>query len=747
MAKFHASIGAAGIFNIVRLEYTKKINDLSTFKLSTDGVGTTQRAAMTTGATISIYKDGTLDLKGTVRNVRFYEGGGVVLTGYCTLEIMARDEYSTSSVYKTASATSTTIFNALMGESTQWSAGSITASAASMDFRTNDTQSVWNALRRLLDQTGYEIVPNYTADTIGLVAATGTASQFTFQEGFDISNISFEKKDTAVTKVEVYGKGDGDTQITGEAGSGTPVKKVWDGNIITTAQANLRAAAELAIYTNGEDYYTFNVINPDLNFDLGDTGTILAPSANIASAVTVAIVAIARGIKNNTEFLEIQVTNSGLRKVQKTKNIVIAETRMNQTVNDTSMQGTSDILTYDNIRNANNATPLIIKCPIPEALCFDEAGNRRIISMLLDYDVDPFQSGLGSVTQSNVAPAVSGDTDDNETYLVVDTDTDTDNTGETLTHTSTTTSFPVTLGTFTPSSHGKFMLIYVHYKLYSQSIPTGTGEVYLRVNDGTYYYPLNTGARIFRGRTEVPLNDGDTSSDSHNHNPNAGTYFMTSDGGGSWTGITTLTDSDSHDHSVTGNTTLEPQGTITFVCPGDPYNTRYDVDARFYQGSGNTIGIYTEIKFAVDGRHDHDAGSDLDAASHNHSVSIGDDVSDADSINATEVNLYLDYFENKTITNNETAGTGVTVEMSDTGRIANGDYVYFNSATPAQNEWCLVSGHRILTTGKTLDTDVDITDSSTYPDTFGSWRVRILTDSANGDLLQGVAKVKHQMDN
>jgi len=73
---------------------------------------------------------------------------------------------------------------------------------------------------------------------------------------------------------------------------------------------------------------------------------------------------------------------------------------------------------------------------------------------------------------------------------------------------------------------------------------------------------------------------------------------------------------------------------------------------------------------------------------HAHDVSIGDDISDSADINSSEVDLYLDQHEDKAITNNETAGSNVVIEMVDTGNISVGDVVYFNGTN---KEWATVS--------------------------------------------------------
>jgi hypothetical protein len=52
-----------------------------------------------------------------------------------------------------------------------------------------------------------------------------------------------------------------------------------------------------------------------------------------------------------------------------------------------------------------------------------------------------------------------------------------------------------------------------------------------------------------------------------------------------------------------------------------------------------------------------------------------------------------------------------------------------------------------MTTGVIIDSDVDITDGGTYPDAAGYWRVRIEPNHADPDFVQGIVKIKHNLDN
>jgi hypothetical protein len=105
--------------------------------------------------------------------------------------------------------------------------------------------------------------------------------------------------------------------------------------------------------------------------------------------------------------------------------------------------------------------------------------------------------------------------------------------------------------------------------------------------------------------------------------------------------------------------------------------------------------------------HSHPDGTyDINAADLNY-ISIGDDVGEAGSVNASSVNLYLDYW--------------------------NG------------SSW--VNKHSILATGNTIDSDVDITNGGTYPDAVGFWRVRVEPITASADFAQAIVRLKSAIDN
>jgi hypothetical protein len=161
-----------------------------------------------------------------------------------------------------------------------------------------------------------------------------------------------------------------------------------------------------------------------------------------------------------------------------------------------------------------------------------------------------------------------------------------------------------------------------------------------------------------------------------------------------------------------------------------PYTYDVDVEVNTSSGLGSENWVWV-VGWQTHRDHDH-SGSGMNAELHDHSasglsadnhdhpngdydinaadldnISIGDGASEAEGINATEVSIYLERYEG-------------------------GDWV---------------EHHSILGTDVTIDTDVDLTDGGTYPDDTGYWRVRIVTDSASADFVQGQIKLKHSMDN
>ena len=89
---------------------------------------------------------------------------------------------------------------------------------------------------------------------------------------------------------------------------------------------------------------------------------------------------------------------------------------------------------------------------------------------------------------------------------------------------------------------------------------------------------------------------------------------------------------------------------------------------------------------------------------HTHTVSVNAGASVSAGINATGTTLYVDYW--------------------------NG------------SSWV----QKYTTTTASVIGNVDLSNGGTLPDTYGNWRVRIYTNNATADLIQGKVSIKHQMD-
>ena len=151
---------------------------------------------------------------------------------------------------------------------------------------------------------------------------------------------------------------------------------------------------------------------------------------------------------------------------------------------------------------------------------------------------------------------------------------------------------------------------------------------------------------------------------------------------------------------------MMPNGTANIYIPIDPYLQDFAVQLD-HNASGNAVAALFAAYYVVS-QHKHGNG-DYKTDLHKHDVSVGDAVSDAGSLNCSNVTLYLEYWN----TGTSNWDTKVTITPS-----------------PAA----------------TLDTDVDMTNSGTYPDAKGWWRIRILTNNSSPDLIQGICSVRHELD-
>ena len=721
--------------------FSKNLNHINEAELKFSGTGEARRSLLKIGSTVYIYKDGALAFKGLIDNTDYFVGGTVVFHASGWEVWMAKEPgaYSGSPWTATASAT---IFAAIIAESTHLAAGTINA-GYSMDYRLTTSQSLWNGMSNLANKTSQDVSIDYTASPveISILDHTGSATSVAvLNEGKEITNVRKSEGYPRGNSIIVKGKGDGADQITGSdsdatsiAAYGTITKTIVDKSIMTTAEANRLAAAELAMNKDPPQIYDFELTNPDYaTLNLGDHITLNALDQDVNNE-EVRIVGIEEGETTGGQYISLQTTNPALKTLMRTRNKVMAQLQKNQDDSQTYMQGSGNTNTWGSGINAKTNYPLKIGFFLPASYILDEAGNSNVKELTVSYDIDKYKtqfgtasfdgsdpqvqndsgntepdvenssgatsptvnndSGATSPTVNNdsgsTAPTVSGDSGANWVGSTIGTDSNTGVTCNSGTWTSvasvdtTATGNNIYADFYVKGSSGGPEDCMI--KLKNSGEITGTDsrfgiyqdgfrdECFTRI-DGTYagvdgtsdYVTVNvypfTGAIVLDGYLKVYIadhthDDGTYAAASHSHDD--GTYAAAShthDDG------TYAAASHSHD-----------DGTYNAANHGHPDGT-YDINA-----------------------------SDLD------NISIGDDVGEAGTINASSVNIYLDFY---------------------------------NTGT---SNWD--NKHSIMATGVTMETDVDITNSGTYPDAAGFWRVRIEPITATADFAQAIVKIKNAVDN
>ena len=673
----------------VGFSYTDNLNDMNDGQLKISGTGETRRGLFEIGSEVKIYRNGTLVFHGIINGISYLDGGGISadILGYESWLGKENGAYAGSPYSATASAT---IASAIIAESNYFSGGTVEA-GANIDFRLEPTSSLWNALSSLIKITGQDIGIDYSDSTVDILNHKGSSTSVaTLNDGIQIEDMVVRHIYPIANDVRVFGKGDGTNQIKSDESSygqnpgsketyGTVRKDYIDSSIVSVNEANLLADKLVAKWNNPLKVYEFDVLNQNTDVVSGDVITLNSSTKGL-SAEEVRIVSIKRGVDSNREFLTLEVTNKEYSIKSRGINQKIAEISKRENDQQTYMQGTTNILTFPALINANNSVPLRIQAQIPSSFIYDEAGNRRVNSFTLDYDVDPYRKEVGDATnvQSTTGAGMTN-TSSNSNAGMTNTRSGLGDTGyyfgvygETIIGDNTWRSLnnSINIGSGKFNFHGIFCTLSL--KAYPNAVTGISIRAYVRAKNttDTSYFPDSSG--IFIGPFSFDQ-DADTYLTS-----NTSQYLMIPK---SWS---------------SKNYVLQYKLAATSA----HFLTRY---MRYsYMGSDGHIHSNTFDDAS------HTNANTFDDTNHNHDVSIGDSVSDAGAINATQVSIYVDWW---------------------------------NTGT---SQWD--NKHSILNTGETLETDVDISNSNTLPDAAGYWRVRIITDNATPDLIQGIIKLKHQLD-
>jgi hypothetical protein len=682
MGLYVINIGDASAKQWTQLSYEHTLNAMSNCQIGLDGVTSGYSAEFDVDKEIYIYKGGTLKFRGIVTSQEALSGGGIILSASGVELELAESKSPMVGSATTRVWTSTsdhTILSTLVTSVSGWTIDTANSTSEDVDYRTSATESVWNAVINLISQSGKDIWIDQANKVVYLYDEYTRDDQFSFIEGHNAANIRRSKSRSKAGKVIIYGKGDGENQIIGSTGSGTPVYSYIDRNIVSTTEADARALVEYNKLNPQLKSYSFIPIISIDNLKIGDMGNIANNSAGINEEVDIVRIKT----KVNTlgiEDIDLEVTNPAYRIASRNEAEERAKGDANYIQSQTSMQGSGNTLGWDKGINAKSGAPFRMSFYLPDDFIIDEAGNIRINSMTLDYDIDPFNSQFGIASETEVAPSLTAGNTINHKHNPADSGHPHGNPTQTSTaatlialegsdsFSGTSLSVGWNNNALSEAFSGSFGFLYVRVVLLANF--SGSPIIGIRVHyNGSYYINRivnsNTAISTYLVRETfiIPVL-GSISSTMY-----VDIYTDTNNSYDGW--LLLYQDSEQHSHPITSWNT-------------NSANAAVDDNNRNPSLTGN-------------------------AELHDHSVVIGDDVGEAGSVNATEVDIYLDYWNTGTST------------------------------------W--VNKHSILNTGKTLDQDVDITNSGTYPDAAGWWRVRVEPDSASADFVQGIVKIKHQLDN
>ena len=694
--------------------YTRNVNDVNMCEFSFAGTTDFDRTLFTIGNEVKCFRDGNLEFLGDI------VGQGNFVGGITKVRVQGRegkglgkqviDVTSMGNDGEYVATQSSTIYNEIISQSTIFAINTVESSVLT-DFVVNKSNSLYNSLKRLAVQLGQEIEVDYDNLQINIRDALGSSDVFSYKENNEITTVRYAVDEPQAKKVIVYGSGGGASQITGEATSGgyvpgDRVEVVTDLNIKTTDQANERAAAELAVLEQEVKNYSFSVNNFNDNIVIGDSGSLDAPSAG-ADDQAVRVIQVKRGMEGEKEFLSLQVANAEFNRLIRERAGQLAGLNRDIKELETAGQTLTNITAngVGNAYNLNSNTPLLVGFTVSTSEYKNVGGMPQFSTFEFDYDIDPFKQGAGDIdltadadvqgSSADTQPGVAGDSGLTQPTV----NGDTGNTQPSVTGTTSTsqTIFNEGVDSFNESiSNSSWDFVAgVTYSdnydvLYWHSIINvsagGPSDLWMQIRVGgvpqitrRLHDAVNAGAEFGFGDAIGRI--------ANTNGQQAALYLRsfsntcTCDGD-----FRVFVHEENHSHS---------DGSLAAA------NHDHTDGSLSASNHDHTDGSYV----AAD--HDHTSGSyDVDSADFNSKVTFGDVISDAGSINATSVDIFLDYWD----------GFG----------------------------W--VQKHSILNTGMTIDSQVDLSDGGTYPDAFGQWRVRMLTDSVNGDYGNGIVRLKHEIE-
>jgi hypothetical protein len=416
---------------------------------------------------------------------------------------------------------------------TGWTTNVTGSTAATLgSFRVSASDSVWNAIIRIVETTGKDIKIDQLNKVVYLYDKLNRPDIFSFVEGKNAIDINRKKSRSKAGKVIVFGKGDGENQIKGSYGTGVPVHVVIDKNIIKTAEATARATIEYNKLNPNPKSYTFNPIVPIDDLIIGDSGVISNTSAGINEAVDLVRYEISvneKGIEN----LKIEVTNPDYRRASKNLAESQAKSDANYYASQSSMQGATNIWGDTQAANASTTVPLKLTLYVPDNV-EDESATNRINKVLLSYKHSAYREDYGALGGYLDA---GGNSDGGYYYpdpssSITCMYTDTGLTVDGVFH-DVANSTPTLSSNDNHSFHAISGTLYLN--LSCESAGNQNVSVYLRAKisgGATSYYPnsygiLHFASYNFRLHTHAITSITDDAGE-HRHEPDDGGYFWTS---------------------------------------------------------------------------------------------------------------------------------------------------------------------------------------------------------------------------
>ena len=378
--EFTNTSGEVGmVITDIELNYSDNINDINQSNVKISGSSVAKRSLIEIGSIVKIYRNDTLEFKGLCDDIDYFDGGGISVhsSGYERWMALENGAYAGSPWSATASAT---IASSVIGESNYFSAGTVNA-GLSVDFRAEESDSLWNVLKNLMIATQQDIGIDYANSEIDILDHKGSAtSVLTLNVDIQMSDLRVSQSYPISNYVVVYGKSEGSSRIKScttsgqDAGSqstyGIIKTIVSDPKILTQGQANIVADAEVARYKDPVKVYDFEVLNPNQSLISGDVITLNAPAQGLSSE-EVRIVKIERGRRGNKDYMTLQVTNAAYAKLVKNSNEILAE----------SIKGIRDQQTYDNYQTeySNQTADTLIAGHTANANCIGDIASTIIL--------------------------------------------------------------------------------------------------------------------------------------------------------------------------------------------------------------------------------------------------------------------------------------------------------------------------------------------------------------------------------